>query len=101
MSDQAPTMWFHSNRHSAPAACEHCGGAVRHEHWCITLNTETFYAYTIVMDPTALTIGDALILHSLGAAWSTAEEFSPNQRANVRMQEGARKWRTNCQGNKL
>jgi len=31
---------------------------------------EIFYAYKIVMDPTALTVGDALILHSLGAAWS-------------------------------
>ena len=36
----------------------------------MTLNTETFYAYKIVMYPTALTVGDALILHSLGAAWS-------------------------------
>jgi hypothetical protein len=36
----------------------------------MTLNPEIFYAYKIVMDPTALTVGDALILHSLGAAWS-------------------------------
>jgi hypothetical protein len=36
----------------------------------MTLNTEIFYAYKIVMDPTALTVGDALILYSLGAAWS-------------------------------
>jgi hypothetical protein len=36
----------------------------------MTLNTEISYAYKIVMDPTALTVGDALILHSLGAAWS-------------------------------
>ena len=36
----------------------------------MTLNTETFYAYKIVMDPTALTVGDAIILHSLGATWS-------------------------------
>jgi len=35
------------------------------------LNTEISYAYKIVMDPTALTVSDALILHSLGAAWST------------------------------
>jgi hypothetical protein len=59
MSDQAPTAWFHSNRYSAQAACEHCGGAVRHEPWCMTLNTAIFYAYKIVMDPTALTVGDA------------------------------------------
>jgi len=36
----------------------------------MTLNAEIFYAYKIVMEPTALTVGDALILHSLGAAWS-------------------------------
>ncbi|MGA8622754.1 MAG: hypothetical protein WB660_30055 [Candidatus Sulfotelmatobacter sp.] len=36
----------------------------------MTLNTEIFYAYKIVMDPNTLTVGDALILHSLGAAWS-------------------------------
>jgi len=70
MSDQTPTAWFHSNRYGAQAACEHCGSPVRHEPWCMTLNTEIFYAYKIVMDPAALTVGDALILHSLGAAWS-------------------------------
>jgi hypothetical protein len=70
MSDQAPTTWFHNSRYSAQAACDQCGGTVGHEHWCIMLNTETFYAYKIVVDPTALTVGDALILHSLGATWS-------------------------------
>jgi hypothetical protein len=69
MSDQAPTTWFHSNRYTPRP--EHCGGALGHELWRITLNTETFYAYKIVMDPTALTVGDALILRSLGAAWSS------------------------------
>jgi hypothetical protein len=34
------------------------------------LNTAIFYVYKIVMDPTALTVGDAFMLHSLGAAWS-------------------------------
>ena len=70
MSDEAPTAWFHSNRYSAQAACEHWGGALHHEPWCMTLNTEISYAYKIVMDPGALTVGDALILHSLGAAWA-------------------------------
>ena len=70
MSDRTPTTWFHSKLYSAQTACEHCGSAVHHEPWCMTLNTETFYAYKIVMDPTELTVGDALILHSLGAAWS-------------------------------
>ncbi len=63
MSYEAPTAWFHSNRYSAQVACEHCGGALHHEPWCMTLNK-------IVMDPSALTVGDALILHSLGAAWA-------------------------------
>jgi hypothetical protein len=36
----------------------------------MTLNTEIFYAYKIVMDPSAVTVGDALMLHSLGAARS-------------------------------
>ena len=44
--------------------------AVHHEPWCMTLNTEIFYAYKIAVDPTALTVGDALILHSLSAAWA-------------------------------
>ncbi len=70
MSDEAPKTWFHSNRYCAQAACEHCDGVVRHEPWCITLNTEVVYAYKIVIDSSALTLGDALILHSLGAAWS-------------------------------
>jgi hypothetical protein len=38
-------------------ACEYCGSAVHHEHWCMTLNTEISYAYKIVMEPTALTVG--------------------------------------------
>jgi hypothetical protein len=36
----------------------------------MTFNTEILYAYKIVMDPTALTVGDTLVLHSLGVAWS-------------------------------
>jgi len=70
MSDEAPHAWFHSNRYSARAACEHCDGVVRHEGWCITRNTEVAYAHRIVADSAALTVGDSLILHSLGAAWS-------------------------------
>jgi hypothetical protein len=70
MSDQTPPPWFHSNRYNAQGACEHCGGVVCHEPWCMTLNTEISYAYKIVMDPAALTVGDHLILHSLGATWS-------------------------------
>jgi hypothetical protein len=69
MANPGPGVWFHSNRYSADSACEHCGGVVRHEPWCITVDSLVYYAYQIVADPTRLTIGDALILHSLGVIW--------------------------------
>lgn len=70
MSDESAAR-FHCNRYSARAACHHCDGVVRHEQWCIMLNTEVSYAHRIVKDSAALSIGDFLILHSLGAVWST------------------------------
>jgi len=70
MSDNGQTTWYHSNRYSAEAACEHCGGIIRHEHWCITLDPTVYYAYEIVLDPSKLTMQDALILHSLGVTWA-------------------------------
>jgi hypothetical protein len=67
-SNQA-VFWYHSNRYNAQAACEHCEGVIRHEPWCITLDPAVYYAYQIVADPTKLTFGDILILHSLGVIW--------------------------------
>ena len=69
MSDDLSATQFHSNRYSADAACEHCGGIIRHERWCITRDPAVFYAYQIVADPGKLTPGDTLILHSLGVIW--------------------------------
>jgi hypothetical protein len=69
MSDKLQTSSFHSNRYSADTACEHCEGIIRHEPWCITLDPIVYYAYQIVVDPTKLTPGDSLILHSLGVLW--------------------------------
>jgi hypothetical protein len=60
---------FHSNRYHAQAACPHCEGIIRHEPWCITLHPAVYYAYQIVADPSKLTVGDALILHSPGVTW--------------------------------
>jgi hypothetical protein len=77
MSDKTPTSKFHSNRYHAQAACEHCAGVIRHEPWCITRDPVVYYAYQIVADPSKLTPGDALILHSLGAIW----DAKPGQRA--------------------
>lgn len=69
MSNQGQTGWYHSNRYHAGAACEHCGGVVHHENWCITVAANVYYAYEVIADPSKLTIQDALILHSLGVAW--------------------------------
>lgn len=69
MLNDISATWYHSNRYSAQSACEHCGGVIRHEDWCITIDPDVYYAYQIVLDPTKLTIGDALILRSLGVLW--------------------------------
>lgn len=66
----ATTTLHHSNRYSADSACEHCDGIVRHEPWCITLSPAILYAYEAVLDARKLTLGDQLILHALGVAWT-------------------------------
>lgn len=62
--------WYHSNRYCASSACEHCGGVVRHERWCITVDPAVQYAYEVVLDPEKLTLVDRLTLHALGVAWA-------------------------------
>ncbi|HST12124.1 MAG TPA: hypothetical protein VLL05_17245 [Terriglobales bacterium] len=62
---------FHSNRYHAGASCEHCGGLIRHENWCITSNERVFYAYEVVLDPGKLQLTDRLILHALGVIWTS------------------------------
>lgn len=69
MSESIPTFEYYSNRYNAAAACEHCEGIIRHEPWCITRDPIVYYAYHVVADHTQLTIGDSLILHSLGVTW--------------------------------
>ncbi len=70
MSDDTATAVFHSNRYTAQSACEHCQGVIRHERWCIIVDRTVYYAYEIVADAGKLTVGDSIILHSLGVAWS-------------------------------
>jgi len=62
--------WYHSNRYSASSACEHCGGIVRHEHWCVTVDPAVQYAYEVVLDAEKLSLVDQLTLHALGVAWA-------------------------------
>ena len=47
-------------------------GIICHERWCMTLSPVVHDACEIVLYPDKLTIGDAIILHSLGVAWSNA-----------------------------
>jgi hypothetical protein len=61
----------HSNKYSADSACGHCDGVLRHELWCVTQNASVLYAYQVISDPSLLSRGDHLILHALGAAWTT------------------------------
>ncbi len=61
--------WYYSNQHNTQPACEHCGGKVRHERWCITCDPIVQYAYSAVLNPEKLTLYDRLILHALGASW--------------------------------
>jgi hypothetical protein len=42
---------YHSNRYTADSACEHCGGVIRHQNWCITRDPLVFYAYEVVCIP--------------------------------------------------
>lgn len=60
---------YHTNKYSADSACEHCGGVVRHEKWCITENGLVKYAYEVVLDASKLTEKDKMILHALGVCW--------------------------------
>jgi len=70
MSEQKQTTWFHSNGYNAQPACEYCQGIIRHEPGCLTLDPLVYYARQIVVDPSKLTVGDCLILHSLAVLWS-------------------------------
>jgi hypothetical protein len=61
----------HGNRYNAESACEHCGGVIRHERWCITCDAFVEYAYGVVLDAEKLTLCDRLILQALGVSWAT------------------------------
>jgi len=71
-SRKGSDAWYVSNRYNAEAACKHCGRVIRHEPWCIMIDPLVRYAYEILVDPSKLTLTDALILHSLGVTWGEA-----------------------------
>ena len=70
MSRHQQTESAVSNQQLTAPTCWHCAGVASHETWCITCNAVVRYAYEIVSDTYRVTIGDQLILHALGVAWS-------------------------------
>jgi len=72
MGAQGNPVLYHSKRYNAESACQHCEGIVHHEHWCLTLNPVVQCACEIVVHPDKLTIGDAIILHSLGVSCASS-----------------------------
>ena len=59
----------YNNRYNLHPACEHCQGVFEHERWCMTKDPNILYAFMIASDPSKISLGDTLILHSLGVAW--------------------------------
>jgi hypothetical protein len=60
---------YHNNEYTTQLACEFCQGMFEHERWCRTREPRVCYAYQIAADSSRITLGDFLILHSLGVAW--------------------------------
>ena len=50
-------------------SCARCGGQAVCEPWCESVNGCVRYAYDAVLHPTHLSVGDHIILHSLGVQW--------------------------------
>jgi hypothetical protein len=65
MFNNPAANWYHSNQYNAQAACEHGGGVVRHEHWCVPCDPMVRCAHGVVLDADKLTFTDHLILHAL------------------------------------
>jgi len=83
MFANAAASWYHSNRNNPQPACEHCGGIMRHEKWCITCDAIVRYAYTVILEPDKLILGDRLILHALGVVWASDRQGFGPQTATV------------------
>jgi hypothetical protein len=60
----------HHNQHNIATACPNCLSIHGHEPWCASCVPTVQYAFEILSEPRKLTLGDALILHSLGVTWS-------------------------------
>ena len=65
---------YHSQEHNTNAACAFCAQILDHEPWCATRDPRVFYAYQIVLDPSKISLGDSLVLHSLGVVWGSSNK---------------------------
>lgn len=68
--------WYHSPQYNAESKCQHCGGVIRHERWCMTCDPFVRYAFEIVRNSDRLTPGDRLNLHALGVEWKNTPEVT-------------------------
>jgi hypothetical protein len=70
---------FHSNsRYAAESACENCdsvGG--RHLPWCVAVNDNVLYAYSVILKSETMTEHDRCILHALGVLWNPSCKCNP------------------------
>ncbi len=62
---------YNSKQSNSPFACALCEGTFSHEAWCASRDPGASYPYQIVVDASKMTMGDTLILHSLGVTWAT------------------------------
>jgi len=60
---------YPSHQHHAQSTCEHCQGVFEHESWCASKEPRVAYAFEIAANGSKITLGDALILRSLGVTW--------------------------------
>lgn len=79
-----PASWYQRHEYSAQSPCDHCGGVVRHQKWCITCDPAVQYAYRAVLEPDKLTLCDQLILHALGVTWGKNRDGAACQQIEKR-----------------
>ena len=71
-------LWLVSNKYDAADCCTICNGVVRHEPWCVMVNKEMEYVFLLTVNPTIITEGDTIELHSLGVLWHSCASKHPH-----------------------
>lgn len=62
---------YHSNdKYCAASSCLHCGQAgEKHRPWCVVVNENVLYAYSIILEPAAMIGIDREFLQNVKVAW--------------------------------